>query len=711
MAVVEATRRGRRILIIDDEKDFTLSLSDILGSRGYHVSVANSRAEALQRLDDFAPEVCLVDLRLGRAKGTELVGDIAQYRKGVLTVMMTAYADTESAIAALKAGAYDYLRKPFEMEELFATLTRGFERLDLMRDRTDALNALKVSNKDLAAFNARLRYVVEAARRIAACRNADQLLRVLLSELASSMAATDGGLYVKRSNTLEMCCPLSADTLIPLIPLPLPADHAIARAVLKRAPELVKGGAGVKRIAGWSWGKYTDGSLCIFPLITSASEVLGVIVLLKKQYPQFSEQDLDLGRIFTSLALEVMRSLQAAEALRESEARYRTLFESAGDGIVLLKDGAVVDCNESGLVLFGMSRDEMLGSKPWAFSPASQPDGAPSEDRGNALYEGAAGGNLQSFEWLFARKSNGTFDAEVTLSKIVLGGETYVLSIIRDVSARKDAEAREKRHERELFQVGKLASLGTLVSGIAHEINNPNNFIRLSAQNLEDLWAAALEVLDEAEAHTPGLALRGMPYPSVREIVRQMIGRIIEGSKRIERLVASLRDYARRDEGDISERVDVNAVVSSALTIVSNIVSKATSSFSLELEPSLPPVRGNSQQIEQVIINLLTNACQALRSRLDPVSISTGISSDGMSVAITVRDGGLGIPPENIARITDPFYTTKRDVGGTGLGLSISSRIVQNHGGEMVFSSIPGKGTAAIVRLPVFMIHVKEAVR
>jgi len=704
----EVSANGRRVLIIDDEKDFTVSLSDILGTRGYRIAVANSRAEALLLLGNFSPEVCLVDIRLGRANGLDLIEEIAR-RPGTLTVMMTAYADTDSAIAALKAGAYDYLRKPFEMEDLFATLERGLERLNLVRERAEALNALKGSNNDLAALNSRLRSLVEAARRIAACRREDELRHALLTELASSMAAAGASLYMKREDSLELVCSLDADSALSSVKLPLPPENAIGRALFQRVPTLVKGASAVRQIAGKAWGGVADASLLIFPLISSAAEVLGIITVHKKRYPPFSNQDLDLGRIFTSLALEVMRSLQASEALRESEARYRTLFESAGDGIILLKDGAVVDCNERGLKMFDRTREEMLGAQLDEFSPELQPNGAVSAVSGREMYDGVAMGSTQAFEWLFVRKDGESFDAEVTLSKISLRGEPYVLSIVRDITVRKRADAREKQHERELFQASKLASLGTLVSGIAHEINNPNNFIRLSAQNLEELWSAALEVLDGDEARTPGLSLRGMPYASVRDIVKEMLLRVVEGSKRIERLVASLRDYARRDEGELGERVDINAVVSSALTILSNMVGKATTSFTLELAPSLPIVRGNNQQIEQVIINLLTNACQALGTRSDPISVSTTASPDGDSVIITIRDGGVGIPPQDLSRITDPFFTTKRNTGGTGLGLSISSRIVQNHGGNMEFSSSPGKGTVATVRLPVFPVSPEEA--
>jgi len=174
---------------------------------------------------------------------------------------------------------------------------------------------------------------------------------------------------------------------------------------------------------------------------------------------------------------------------------------------------------------------------------------------------------------------------------------------------------------------------------------------------------------------------------------------IDEGSRRIEKLIASLRDFVRRDEGALDEQVQLNAVVRSAVMIVENLIRKSTDFFSVKECSSLPTVSGNYHQLEQIVINLLTNACQALPSREKGIRIETISEESEGTVALTVTDDGVGIPPKDIGRIMDPFFTTKMDSGGTGLGLSVSQRIIQNHGGSISVSSEVGKGTAVTVRL------------
>jgi polar amino acid transport system substrate-binding protein len=150
----------------------------------------------------------------------------------------------------------------------------------------------------------------------------------------------------------------------------------------------------------------------------------------------------------------------------------------------------------------------------------------------------------------------------------------------------------------------------------------------------------------------------------------------------------------------MSQLVDLNMVVKSALVLLSNAVKKATDHLTVSLHPELPAFRGNAQQIEQVVVNLVHNACQALIDRRQPISIATLPGGERDGVVLEIRDGGTGIPSEQLERIMDPFYTTKRDSGGTGLGLSVSATIVKEHGGSLEFASKPGKGTTVRVWFP-----------
>ncbi|HVP18700.1 MAG TPA: ATP-binding protein, partial [Spirochaetia bacterium] len=274
--------------------------------------------------------------------------------------------------------------------------------------------------------------------------------------------------------------------------------------------------------------------------------------------------------------------------------------------------------------------------------------------------------------------------------------EDLVAQKVKEIS---EAQAREREHEQQLSQASRLASLGTLVAGIGHEINNPNNFIRLNSQNLAGFWKDIRAALDSVVETKPGLKFRGIPYETARGMVDDLLNGTIEGSRRIERLLVTLREFASGDEGALDQVVDLNAVVRSALVIIENTVRKSTNRFLFRGAAELPHVLGNYCQLEQVVINLVNNACQALTSLEKAVRVETQQDSDGR-VVLRVEDEGVGIPQEDIQRLLDPFFTTRRERGGSGLGLAVTSRIIQSHGGTIAFASEVGSGTVVTVRLP-----------
>ena len=146
--------------------------------------------------------------------------------------------------------------------------------------------------------------------------------------------------------------------------------------------------------------------------------------------------------------------------------------------------------------------------------------------------------------------------------------------------------------------------------------------------------------------------------------------------------------------------VDLNLLMKIAVTIAHNFIVRSTRNFSVVYAKNIPLIKGNFQQLEQVVVNLLQNSCQALPNKEKGIFITTSYNADKQSVEIRIRDEGIGIPPEKLSQIKDPFFTTKRNSGGTGLGLSISSTIVKDHLGTLSFSSELGKGTTALINLP-----------
>ena len=245
-----------------------------------------------------------------------------------------------------------------------------------------------------------------------------------------------------------------------------------------------------------------------------------------------------------------------------------------------------------------------------------------------------------------------------------------------------------------------MASLGILVSGVAHEINNPTGLILLNTPVVSETYADAEVILEEYYRTHGDFMLGGIPYSRMRSKIPQMLDDMHEGAKRIKRIVEDLKDFARRNDDLASELFDVNTAVSLAVRLVEVSIHKATDNFVVSYGESLPPVRGHSQRIEQVVVNLILNACQALVDPGRRITLETGYTAETRTVWVRVHDEGAGIAPEHLVHLTDPFFTTKRESGGTGLGLSVSAGIVKEHGGDLHFDSQPGAGTSVLLTLP-----------
>jgi signal transduction histidine kinase len=266
---------------------------------------------------------------------------------------------------------------------------------------------------------------------------------------------------------------------------------------------------------------------------------------------------------------------------------------------------------------------------------------------------------------------------------------------------KKQAEDTARLRQEQLFRAAKMVSLGTLVSGVAHEINNPVTSVLLNTQTLRKVWDGVLPILDERSQNEGDFRVGGMAYEEIRERLPMLLSHIEAGTRRVRDIVTDLKDFARETPSERSDDIDVNKVILKAVGLVSNLIKKSTNDFSVDYTPDPPVFKGNAQRIEQVVINLVMNACQALSDSDRAIRVRTGQDPDEAWVFVEVQDEGIGVPPDVMQQIKDPFFTTKRDAGGTGLGLAISDRIVRDHDGKLTFISEPGKGTTVRVYFPV----------
>jgi signal transduction histidine kinase len=267
-----------------------------------------------------------------------------------------------------------------------------------------------------------------------------------------------------------------------------------------------------------------------------------------------------------------------------------------------------------------------------------------------------------------------------------------------------------KRAQSQLVHSAKLASLGQLAAGVAHEINNPLAFVannlavlQRDTQPLPELLQLYDETAELASEHRPELSQRireladQIDLPYLLENLERMLASSRQGLKRIQQIVLDLRHFAHLDQGMLPELTDLNASITSTLNLVRGWADLNQVVLDIDLAP-LPPVMCYPVQINQVILNLCSNAIEACSSG-GAVTVRTRSAAD--HVIIQVVDTGRGIAPAIKDRIFDPFFTTKPPGKGTGLGLSISHAIVEEHHGAIEVESTPGQGTCFTVRLPV----------
>lgn len=412
---------------------------------------------------------------------------------------------------------------------------------------------------------------------------------------------------------------------------------------------------------------------------------------------------------YQGIIRDITEQMKAEKALHESERRFRQLAENLREVFWLssLDGSQIYFINPAYEDIWGRSRESLI-AQPETWLDAVHP-----EDREEVLanFGKQSRGEFVEYEYRIMRPDGEIRWIEAHVFPVRnQEGEIYrCAGSAQEITKRKRAEALAESQQQQLIQADKMASLGILVSGVAHEINNPNNFIMLNGEILSMAWQNVMPILQKYYEENGDFLLAGMPYTRAHEKIGQLISGISEGATRIGKIVEALGGFARQDAGDLNQSVDPNAVVESAMVIVNNLIKKSTHSPVVELEENLPTIQGNPQQLEQVIINLITNACQALRSPEKSLYVSTAYNETSDLITIRVRDEGEGIPPENLNHIIEPFFTTKRDAGGTGLGLSVSYNIVKNHGGHLHFTSRFGIGTTATVMLPVSRRNVLDS--
>jgi len=434
---------------------------------------------------------------------------------------------------------------------------------------------------------------------------------------------------------------------------------------------------------------------------------------------------------------------------RRAELKYRSIFENAVEGIYqTTPEGRILNCNPATAAILGYESPEELMETVVDSGRQLYVD----PQRRRELFELMRGGvDVKDFEVEFNRKDGSrrwvllntrpVFDEnarllyadgmiqDITERKLAQQAilelnedlERRVIDRTRDLetanrelrqlSARLESAYSElKSAQSRVLQQEKMASIGQLAAGVAHEINNPmgfiisnfsslrkyadklSGFVRLQSEAIEEL---AVQSGNDDIVQALKAQMQSRKIDFILEDLTHLIDESLDGAERIKNIVQDLKSFSRVDESEF-KMADLNAGLESTINIIwSELKYKAT----LKKEyGALPPTRCNLGQLNQVFMNILINALQAIEGRGE---ITVRTSGGPEEIHVTISDSGSGIPPEKLDRIFEPFYTTKEVGQGTGLGLSIAYDIIKKHGGDIRVESRPGEGTTMTLSIPV----------
>jgi PAS domain S-box-containing protein len=410
------------------------------------------------------------------------------------------------------------------------------------------------------------------------------------------------------------------------------------------------------------------------------------------------------------VAVRIDEWLRATAAvLQDARARERTLLESMVEGVLSVDGGAVIEsANSAAKRMFGL--DGQIEGRPLDTLLPQVLDLAGGHAGGRPPNNGLF--DAKCVETMARRDDGAEFPVEFSASAYDADGQRFFSIIIRDVSQRKQAE-------QQLRQSQKLESIGQLAAGIAHEINTPTQYLSDNVRFLRDSFGQLAGLLqlqqrligeassralapEEGERHQSACADADLDF--LLEETPRSIEESLEGLDRIASIVRSLKEFSHPD-GDEMSSADLNRAIASTITVARNEW-KYVAEVETDFDPGLPPVKCRLGDLNQVFLNLIINAAQAIGGagealgRKGVIRVRTSYEDDW--VEVRVEDNGPGIPAQIRDRIFDPFFTTK-DVGtGTGQGLAIAHSIIgSKHGGTIRVESEPGQGAAFIVRLPL----------
>lgn len=381
--------------------------------------------------------------------------------------------------------------------------------------------------------------------------------------------------------------------------------------------------------------------------------------------------------------VEVWVMIDVTEKLLIEE-RFTVLFDHSTDAHLLFDESGIIDCNNAAVkMLNAKSKEDLLACHPAIFSPEFQPCGTRSLEKNKIMDQLARDRGYHRFEWTHKKLTGEEFLVEVTLNPVLVANKKMLLVVWHDLTDIKEAQKKLEEERSLNFHAAKMATLGEMASGVAHEINNPLTIILNRAQQIDKYLNLVPPNIEESQN-------------SAKKILATV--------ERISKVIKALRNFARDGKEDTLEKTKLEIVISETLDLCQERF--ATNGISLKLIP-LPDssilnfhISCARIQLEQVFLNILNNAFDAVEG-MDNSTVEVQVYKEGTkTICIAIEDSGIGIPKDIKDKIMEPFFTTKAIGKGTGIGLSISKGIIEKHNGQL-FLDGTSKNTRFIIKLPL----------